>query len=131
MEHRLRYFLDNYEFPYTSREDQLESADVGITLCESLIARTGSVMVSSAQLSGRRMPGFMPVHIVLAYTSQIVKDVKDGFKLMKEKYEEGMPSMITFITGPSSTADIEGILVYGAHGPKELFVFLIDDISII
>jgi L-lactate dehydrogenase complex protein LldG len=66
------------------------------------------------------------VHIVVAYTSQIVTDLKDGFKLLKDKYGGNIPSMITNVTGPSRTADIEKTLVLGAHGPKELFVFLLD-----
>jgi L-lactate dehydrogenase complex protein LldG len=53
-------------------------------------------------------------------------DLKDGFKLLKNKYGAQMPSMITAITGPSRTADIEKTLVLGAHGPKEVFVFLLD-----
>ena len=56
-------------------------------------------------------------------------DLKDGFKLIKNKYGTQIPSMISTITGPSRTADIEKTLVLGAHGPKELFVFLIDDFS--
>jgi L-lactate dehydrogenase complex protein LldG len=66
------------------------------------------------------------VHIVLAYTSQLVLDLKDGFKLLKKKYGNNIPSLISTITGPSRTADIEKTLVLGAHGPKELFVFLLD-----
>jgi L-lactate dehydrogenase complex protein LldG len=62
----------------------------------------------------------------LAYSSQLVTDLKDGFKLIKDKYGNQLPSMITTITGPSRTADIEKTLVLGAHGPKELFVFLLD-----
>jgi len=63
---------------------------------------------------------------VLAYTSQLVPDLKDGFALLKQKYGDNMPSMISNVTGPSRTADIEKTLVLGAHGPKELFVFLLD-----
>ncbi|MEI7965949.1 MAG: LUD domain-containing protein [Chitinophagaceae bacterium] len=47
---------------------------------------------------------------------------------MKEKYGKDLPSMITTISGPSKTADIEKTLVQGAHGPKEIIVFLIDDV---
>jgi len=46
---------------------------------------------------------------------------------MKEKYGQDLPSMISLITGPSRTADIEKTLVMGAHGPGELYVFLVDD----
>jgi L-lactate dehydrogenase complex protein LldG len=67
------------------------------------------------------------VHIVIAFTSQIVKDIDEGLILIKKKYKSGFPSMISLITGPSRTADIEKTLVYGAHGPKELILFLVDD----
>ncbi len=49
-----------------------------------------------------------------------------GFKLIKSRYGNDLPSMITNVTGPSRTADIEKTLVLGAHGPRELFVFLLD-----
>ena len=68
-------------------------------------------------------------HIVIARTRQLVLDLKDGFQLLKNKYGNQIPSMISTITGPSRTADIEKTLVLGAHGPKELFVFLVDDFS--
>ena len=53
-------------------------------------------------------------------------DLKDGFKRLKNKYGQNLPSMVCNITGPSRTADIEKTLVLGAHGPKELIVFLIE-----
>jgi L-lactate dehydrogenase complex protein LldG len=83
-------------------------------------------MLSNANGAGRRLSIYPEVHIVLAYTSQLVTDLKDGFALIKEKYGVNIPSMITNITGPSRTADIEKTLVLGAHGPKELFVFLLE-----
>jgi L-lactate dehydrogenase complex protein LldG len=64
---------------------------------------------------------------VLAYTSQLVLDLNDGFNRLKKQCGNSLPSMVSTITGPSRTADIEKTLVLGAHGPKELFVFLIDD----
>lgn len=102
-------------------------ANIGITFCECLIARTGSVIVTSKQVSGRRLPVYSNIHIVVAYTSQLVYNIKDGIKFIRSKYEDQIPSMIATITGPSRTADIEKTLVQGAHGPKEIYVFLIDD----
>jgi len=125
-EPKLQELLSTYEFPYYETDKDFDQADAGITLCEALVARNGSVMVSNASGAGRRLSIYPPVHIVLAYTSQLVPDLKDGFKLLKEKYGTNMPSMISTITGPSRTADIEKTLVLGAHGPKELFVFLLD-----
>jgi len=125
-EPELQQLLDKYEYPYFETDKDFEQAEVGFTLCEALVARNGSVLLSNAGMAGRRLSIYPSVHIVLAYTSQMVADLKDGFKLLKEKYGSNIPSMITNVTGPSRTADIEKTLVLGAHGPKELFVFLLD-----
>jgi L-lactate dehydrogenase complex protein LldG len=101
---------------------------VGITSCEKLIARTGSVLVSSLDSGGRSAYAYPDVHIVKAYASQVVMSLKKAFIELRNKYPAGLPSQLTLITGPSRTADIEKTLVMGAHGPKELYVFLIDDL---
>jgi L-lactate dehydrogenase complex protein LldG len=70
---------------------------------------------------------YAPVHICVAYTSQLVYDIKDGLERVKEKYRDNLPSLITLATGPSRTADIEKTLVVGVHGPKEVYCFVVDD----
>ncbi len=122
----LQEILKNYDYPFFETDKDFDQAEVGFTLCEALVARNGSIMLSNAGMAGRRLSIYPPVHIVLAYTSQIVLDLKDGFKLLKTRYGNQLPSMVTTVTGPSRTADIEKTLVKGAHGPKELFVFLLE-----
>lgn len=102
------------------------SCDASITGCELLIARTGSLVMSSAQGSGRTTSVYAPLHICIAYTSQLVYDIKEGLQILKEKYSVSLPSLITLATGPSRTADIEKTLVVGVHGPKEVYVFLVE-----
>lgn len=123
----IQALLNHYGFPYLTTDRDLEQTEVGITSCEALIARNGSVMVSNANAGGRRLSIYPPIHIVLAKASQLVMDIKHGVALIKNRYPSQLPSMITTITGPSRTADIEKMLVLGAHGPKELYVFLIED----
>lgn len=106
--------------------DDLANADAAITSCEALVARTGSIILSSAQQSGRTASIYAPVHLCIAFTDQLVYDVKDGLQMMKEKYPGRIPSLVTFATGPSRTADIEKTLVVGVHGPKEVYVFLVE-----
>lgn len=130
LEPQIKTLLTKGNIKFSDKEEDLLKTDIGLTLCECLIARTGSVMVSSKQASGRRVPVYSNFHIVVAYTSQLVNHVKDGLKLIKEKYNNQLPSMISTITGPSRTADIEKTLVQGAHGPREIFVFLIDDLHV-
>jgi len=104
----------------------IATCDVAITGCEYLVARTGSVVMSAAQPSGRVTSVFAPIHICIAYTNQLVYDVKDALQGVKDKYGSNLPSLITFATGPSRTADIEKTLVVGVHGPKEAYVFLVE-----
>ncbi len=123
---KLVNILKNTTITVLSTENDFVNQKVGITKCEFLIARLGTVMVSSKQMSGRRMNVYPETHVVIAYTSQLVEDLKQALKLIRIKYDT-IPSMISMITGPSRTADIEKTLVMGAHGPKELYVFLIED----
>lgn len=106
--------------------DNLAGCDVSITSCEQLVARTGSIVMSAAQQSGRTTSVYAPVHICIAYTSQLVFDIKDALQNVQQKYPK-LPSLITLATGPSRTADIEKTLVVGVHGPKEVFCFLVQD----
>lgn len=115
--------------PFSSNPDTLTEAVQGITSCEFLISRLGSIMVSSAQASGRRLVVYPDVHIVMAYASQIVPDLQEAFEALFKKYKNNLPSLISVISGPSRTADIEKTLVMGAHGPRDLYLFLIDDIN--
>ncbi len=57
----------------------------------------------------------------------MVTTMADGYSILREKHGENWPSFISFITGPSRTADIERVLVLGAHGPKKLTVILVGD----
>lgn len=101
-------------------------SDVAITGCECLVARTGSIVLSSASLSGRSTSVYAPIHICIARTSQLVGDMRDAMVMLKEKYRENLPSLVSFATGPSRTADIEKTLVVGVHGPREVFLFLVE-----
>lgn len=112
--------FDNYSY------NDLATCDTAITTCEWLVARTGSIVMTAAQESGRTVSVYAPVHICIAYTHQLVFDVKDALIKAREKYSGNLPSLITFATGPSRTADIEKTLVVGVHGPKEVYVFLVD-----
>jgi L-lactate dehydrogenase complex protein LldG len=115
-----------YGIPYQQSSELSKDIEFGITGCEFLIAHTGSVMVCSAQKGGRQMFVYPPVHIVIANKNQLVGYLEEAYLGISEKYKDGlMPSHIVLITGPSRTADIEKTLVLGAHGPRELRVFLV------
>lgn len=104
---------------------ELEQCDVGISECDALIAQTGTVVVTSKTAGGRALSVLPPHHVVVARREQLVPDLPAAFALMKQKHGANFPSMISFVTGPSRTGDIERILVLGAHGPKRLTIFCI------
>ena len=113
-------------FDHSLDTEDLHNCDAAITSCHYLVARTGALLLSSAQDNGRTASVYAPVHICIAYTDQLVFDTRDALNLMKENFGNKLPSSITFAAGPSRTADIEKTLVIGIHGPKEVYVFLID-----
>lgn len=124
-EKELQDLVQSNDFRYCRIGKNLDLSEAGLTTCEALIARTGSILLSSRQASGRTLSLFPPVHIVVAYTDQLVYNVRAAINLCISNYEE-LPSLLTIASGPSRTADIEKTLVLGAHGPKELYVFLME-----
>jgi L-lactate dehydrogenase complex protein LldG len=97
----------------------------GISSCEFLVARFGSVIVSSALPGGRRIFSFPEIHIVIAKESQLVLELEEALEGIQIKYGDKLPSQIINIAGPSRTADIEKTLILGAHGPKRLIVIVL------
>ncbi|HRP56829.1 LUD domain-containing protein [Agriterribacter sp.] len=109
-----------------SLADDVLSAEVAVTGCECLVATTGSVVLSAAQPSGRALPVYVPVHIVIADKSQLLHDTGSAIAFLIGKYDGSLPSSLHFIAGPSRTGDIEKTLVTGIHGPKDVFVFVLE-----
>lgn len=101
-------------------------ADLGVTGCECLVAQTGSIIVTSRAQGGRALSVLPPVHLVVASRQHLVPDLDTAVVLIRQRYAGNWPSALSVITGPSRTADIEKILVQGAHGPKRLALYFVD-----
>lgn len=110
-----------------SDENSFLTLNIGITGCEFLVAHLGSVMISSAQISGRRLNVFPEAHVVIAHQSQLTDYLDGALEKLQNKYKNELPSLISNITGPSRTADIEKTLVMGMHGPKSLIVIISEE----
>jgi len=107
-----------------SDESAFLNLSIGVTGCEFLVAHLGSVLISSAQISGRRLNVYPEIHIVVAKSDQLTEYLDHALEKMRNKYKNELPSLISNITGPSRTADIEKTLVMGMHGPKSLIVII-------
>lgn len=100
-----------------------ESSQATVTLAESLVAQTGSIFVTAA-CGGRGASVVAPCHIVFATTDQIVPDLYAALSQAQQRNRFAQASYGCMISGSSRTADIEKILVQGAHGPRRLVVIL-------
>ncbi len=106
--------------PQGQSHNQIASADLGVTGCECLIAQTGTIVVRTRAISV--LP---PVHLVIAHPDQLVPDLAAALAWLRRRCGGRWPDSLSFITGPSRTADIEKVLVMGAHGPKRLALHLV------
>jgi L-lactate dehydrogenase complex protein LldG len=99
---------------------------VGVALARWGIAETGSLAVHSAA----DMPillNFLPaVHVIAVRASTIVPHLEDYADAARQAGDPS-PRNACLITGASGTTDIEGNLVLGAHGPRELHIIVVDD----
>ncbi|MEP6948979.1 MAG: LUD domain-containing protein [Ginsengibacter sp.] len=128
VEESLLKIIDDGKFLNVNKST-LADCDASVTSCKFLVARTGAIVMTSDQQSGRTVSAYAPVHICIAYIDQLVYDTRDALKSLKARGNDNIPSFITFAAGPSRTADIEKTLVVGVHGPKEVYLFLIDEVS--
>ena len=114
---------DGRTIQWSSEGGPRESSQVTISACEALVAQTGSVLVSAA-CGGRGASVVAPVHIVVATLAQLLPDIDAALARVQERGIVAQNSFLCLITGSSRTADIEKILVMGAHVPRRLIVVL-------
>lgn len=112
---------------YRASVDQWRSAmfdevDASLTLARSAIAETGSLILWPDANEPRLMSLVPPVHFVLLDPAHLHADLHAAMKA--EGWAKGLPTNALLISGPSKTADIQQVLAYGAHGPKELIVLI-------
>ncbi|CAG0986753.1 hypothetical protein PHYC_02066 [Phycisphaerales bacterium] len=100
-------------------------ADAGVTDVQGAIAETGTLVCCSGPGRARGLSLVAPIHLAVVRRSDIVPDLVD-LGVMRAS-EAALPSSVVLITGPSKTADIEGILITGVHGPREVHVVLVND----
>lgn len=125
---KIQQLLEAGKINFTTEPAEKLVSLVGLSPAEKLIAQTGTIVLSD-QVAGSRSAIALPdIQLVMAYASQVVLSLKEALRDLKLAYPDRLPTQITFVTGPSRTADIEKTLVMGAHGPKTLYLFLIDDI---
>lgn len=102
-----------------------EDAVLGLSEMDLAIAETGTLVQDSTSLDQRLVSTLPPVHVALVRTSRLVERFGDAIEFFNERRAD-FPGYISFISGPSRTADIERVLTIGVHGPGELHVIFVD-----
>ena len=108
------------EFGVIPSASDLFNFEVGITRAQAAIAETGTLVLDSSCERNRLVSVVPPVHIAIVAASRIYATLADVLAMMQSGKE--VSPAVTFITGPSRTADIELTLTIGVHGPQELYV---------
>jgi L-lactate dehydrogenase complex protein LldG len=111
--------------PFTGPAQAAET-DLGITGALFGLAATGSVVVSSARAGGRSASLLPPVHLALVPASRVLASASELWRRMGEHFPGGLPSQLVAISGPSRSADIEFTLTVGVHGPKRVWLGLLE-----
>ncbi|MEK6325513.1 MAG: lactate utilization protein [Acidobacteriota bacterium] len=101
-------------------------ADIGVSDVDYALADTGTLVLVARKGKARSISLLPPVHIAVMKPEQVIPGLNELFPLLRcETGGRNLSSAITFITGPSRTADIELTLVVGVHGPQQLHVVLL------
>lgn len=118
--------LKTYERPIEEWKRELfDDTPASFTTTRGAIAATGSLIVWPSREEPRLMSLVPPVHFALLKASEIYDNLYEA--QLKQDWAGGMPTNALLISGPSKTADIEQVLAYGAHGPKDLVVLILED----
>jgi L-lactate dehydrogenase complex protein LldG len=101
---------------------------IGITSADFCMADTATLVMRTRTGQARTVSLLPSIHIAVIELDQIIADLKELYALLKwdpQKSKEGVTNCMTFISGPSKTADIEATMVQGAHGPREVYIFVV------
>ena len=121
------------DVPLENRErfrQQVIDSYIGLTSADFCMADTATLVMRTRPGQARSVSLVPSIHIAVIGIDQIVANFKELVALLKwdsRHQAEGLTNCMTFISGPSKTADIEATMVHGAHGPREVYVYVITD----
>ena len=104
----------------------LSKADVGITHADMAVSQTATVIIRTARDEDRLASCLPRVHIAIVSTTRLVEKLTDATQYLKTNLQTNEQCVISFVSGPSRTSDIEMKQVLGVHGPHEVHVILLE-----
>jgi L-lactate dehydrogenase complex protein LldG len=113
-----------YAGPVEDFKPKLFEVAAAITATEGAVAETGALILKPSAEEPRLMSLVPPVHIAVLFAEDIVFSLGDA--MAGSRWPQAMPTNMLLVSGPSKTADIELVLAFGVHGPKELIVLVLE-----
>ncbi len=113
-----------YTEPAESFKERIFAVDAAVTTAAGAVADTGALILRPTRAEPRLMSLVPPVHIAVLAADAIYPCLSDAMR--EGRWSADMPTNLLLISGPSKTADIELILAFGVHGPKELIVLVLE-----
>ncbi|HWB64423.1 MAG TPA: LUD domain-containing protein [Chitinophagales bacterium] len=106
----------------------IENSDAAISLCESLVADEGIVILNPKQASRRRLPGFPKTHIIITDIAHLVATENAAVELFQKRHKGELPSVIKLGSCNSGHFYDKQRLILNSEGPEDVYVFLVDEI---
>ncbi len=120
--------LRRFDRPLQSWKHELfGEIDAGVTSTVAGVADTGTLVLWPGPDEPRTLSLIPPVHVAVLRASRLYASLPAAMDALKPRGPQ--PTNLLLVSGPSKTADIQQVLAYGAHGPKELIIVLVDDLS--
>ena len=108
---------------------QASNALMGITSADFCVAGTATLVITARKGQSRSASLLPSIHVAVIKASQLIKDIKELHAILQWDEDpalQGPDRSMTLISGPSKTADIEATMIHGAHGPRELYIYVIN-----
>jgi len=113
-----------YAGPVETFKERLFAVEAAVTTAAGAVADTGAIILRPTAAEPRLMSLVPPIHIAVLRAEDIFASLDDA--MAAGNWPSDMPTNMLLISGPSKTADIELILAFGVHGPKELIVLVLE-----
>lgn len=109
------------------KAELFDAIDAGVTSAEAGIADTGTLVLRPGPHEPRTLSLVPSLHVAVLRCSHLHPSLPAAMRALSP--EQDMPTNLLLVTGPSKTADIQQVLAYGAHGPRELVIVLVNDLA--
>jgi L-lactate dehydrogenase complex protein LldG len=104
----------------------LQTATIGVSSADLAVAETGTLIDATPEESDRLVTALPEIHVAFLSRSRLVRSLHDAEPYVSQMLRREDRIVVSLISASSRTTDFGGLLVLGAHGPKELHILFLD-----